>query len=99
MNKYFLYIQRQTSSIDKIEIFQIFDFTKNLVYYGSRQIKDRSEKIIYDDFFRITKCKRAIIIPINESQLNLFLNLDFSNLREMTFKDFIIKYELEEYAI
>lgn len=45
-------------------------------------------------FFRITKYKKLTLIPINELQLNLFLNLNFSDLREMTFKDFLIKYGL-----
>jgi hypothetical protein len=93
MNKYFLYILTQKKD-NKIQFFQVFDFIKNLVYYGSYQIKYISEEIIYDDFFRITKYKRVTLIPINELQLNLFLNLDFSDLREITFKNFLIKYGL-----
>lgn len=50
MNKYFLYILTQKKD-NKIKFFQVFDFIKNLVYYGSYQIKYISEEIIYDDFF------------------------------------------------
>lgn len=98
MNQYVLSVKTSIHD-NKIEFFELFDFIKNLVYYGGYQIKDASQKINYDEFLKIKKNNRRTLIPINESQLNIFLNLNFYDLKEMTFKDFVIKYGVEEYAI
>lgn len=91
MNEYLLKIR---TNDDSILDFILVDLINRISYIGMSGIKNM--KMPYDEKNNL---KNDILIRITKEQFNKFLNISFVDVYNANIKDFLIKNELEAYAI
>lgn len=91
MNEYLLKIR---ANDDSILDFILVDLINRISYIGMSGIKNM--KMPYDEKNNL---KNDILIQITKEQFNKFLNISFVDVYNANIKDFLIKNELEAYAI
>lgn len=79
---------------DSIIDFILVDLINKISYIGISEIN--SMKTPYDEKNNL---KDDILIQITKEQFNQFLNISFVDVYNTDIKDFLIKNELEAYAI
>ena len=93
------YCSIEVNKSNKIFLFDLFDEKKELIYNGNSQIKNRNNKITKEIFFKYYDTKERILIPINKTKFNIFLDLYYDDIKQLKIINFLTKYKLEEYAI
>ena len=93
------YCSIEVNKSNKIFLFDLFDEKKELIYNGNSQIRDRINKINKEIFFKYHDTKERILIPINKTKFNIFLDLYYDDIKQLKIINFLTKYKLEEYVI
>ena len=104
LNNKYLYINTLKQKIISMGIIDIIDNNKYMIYYGYNTIKEENKENLFDNFadlFSELNNLYDIIVEIKDKELlNHFLDLNFEQeaLNKDT-REFLVKYNLYEYAI
>lgn len=88
------YVQIFNNQLNLITIFLLYDFEKNLIYFGDNRIGDVSMPI-----FNRQRIESQKIIPITKSCFENFLNLSLNKLNKTNKNIFLAFNSLEEWII
>jgi hypothetical protein len=95
-NKYFLYIYYQESELG---LFRLYDYEKEILYYGNKQIKSLYYRINFNDFLKEIKDSNNSLIEISKESFLTFLYFNFFRLKNKSKLELYNLLGLEEYAI